>query len=84
MQQQQMRQAGCVEFGHDATFVKDSQLAGVFSVTPCTIRRWSKTGAIPAPIAIGGRSVRWDLAAVLAHVKQHSRQEVVALREVRP
>lgn len=78
MQPQQMQQAGCFEFGHEATFVKDSQLAGVFSVTPCTIRRWSKTGAIPAPIAIGGRSVRWNLGEVLAYVKQRRGQEALA------
>jgi predicted DNA-binding transcriptional regulator AlpA len=48
-------------------------LCEIFQVTPVTIARWVKQGALPPPVRIGRRIVRWrehDLAAFVAAMPQ--------------
>lgn len=66
--------AGCFGLTPESVFVRDHQLAGVLSVSPETVWRWSRTGVIPQPHIIGPNATRWWLGEVLDHIRNQEKK----------
>jgi predicted DNA-binding transcriptional regulator AlpA len=49
-------------------FYNVEELAEMFDVSPSTISKWVKLGAIPQPIRMSRRVIRWDIATIESHV----------------
>lgn len=45
-------------------WVSDQWLADYYSVSRCTVWRWSKIGKLPQPQKIGENCTRWDFEAI--------------------
>lgn len=52
----------------DEAFVRVDTVATLFSVTPVSIWRWSKAGAIPKPRKLGPQVTAWNVGEIRRHL----------------
>lgn len=49
-------------------WASDTDLAEYFSVSRCTVWRWTKIGKLPPPEKLGENTTRWDFDAAVEQV----------------
>lgn len=59
---------------HSAGLLTTAELARTLRITPETVRKWSRTGRIPA-MRCSPKALRFDMDAVLAALKTGDRRE---------
>lgn len=54
---------------HPKKLVTAPEMAAALSVSTDTLKRWVRTGKVPAPIKMSARCSRFDLGAVMLAIK---------------
>lgn len=52
------------------TYLRDIDIARVYSVSRTTVWRWTAEGILPEPIRLGPATTRWRLSDILDHDQQ--------------